>query len=145
MRKDIVDCARSYIGTPYQHQARLKGVAVDCIGLLMCVGRDLGYLPPGFDYNDYSRVPDGVLLKERLDKHLIPIEKEEMQPGDVVCVAFGKHPQHVGILGDYPYGAKLSIIHAAMPPGKVIETRLLFGPVLQYRAAYRFPEEKWHN
>jgi hypothetical protein len=32
-----------------------------------------------------------------------------------------------------------------MPPGKVIETRLLFGPLLQFVAAYRFPEVSWRS
>ncbi len=144
MCSDVVAAARSYLGTPYQHQARLKGVAVDCVGLILCVGRDLGHLPEGFDYSGYGRVPDGVLLRQRLEKHLREVPQSEMRPGDVVCIAFAKHPQHVGILGDYRHGG-LSIIHAAMPPGRVIETRLLFGPVMQFRAAYRFPETPWHS
>jgi cell wall-associated NlpC family hydrolase len=33
-RPDIVEEARSWLGTPYHHQAALKGVGCDCIGLL---------------------------------------------------------------------------------------------------------------
>ena len=33
-RADIVEEARSWLGTPYHHQAALKGVGCDCIGLL---------------------------------------------------------------------------------------------------------------
>jgi NlpC/P60 family putative phage cell wall peptidase len=35
----ILEEARSWIGTPYQHQASLKGVGCDCIGLVRGVWR----------------------------------------------------------------------------------------------------------
>ncbi len=31
-REDIVRAARGWIGTPYRHQASLKGVGTDCLG-----------------------------------------------------------------------------------------------------------------
>lgn len=31
---DIVAAARGWIGTPYLHQASLKGVGTDCLGLV---------------------------------------------------------------------------------------------------------------
>jgi NlpC/P60 family putative phage cell wall peptidase len=39
MRTRIVDEARAWIGTPYRHQASLKGVGCDCLGLLRGVWR----------------------------------------------------------------------------------------------------------
>ena len=38
-RQDIVAEARSWIGTPYRHQASLKGVGCDCLGLVRGVWR----------------------------------------------------------------------------------------------------------
>jgi cell wall-associated NlpC family hydrolase len=38
-RAAIVAEARSWIGTPYRHQASLKGVGTDCLGLLRGVWR----------------------------------------------------------------------------------------------------------
>lgn len=137
----IANCARTYIDTPYQHQARLKGVAIDCVGLIIEVAKELDYVPKEFNYSNYSRVPDGKLLIERLENHMIPVSQQEMQVGDVICISFSRHPQHVGILGDYRHGG-FSIIHAAMPPGRVIETRLLFGNLMQFKGAYRFPENR---
>jgi NlpC/P60 family putative phage cell wall peptidase len=37
----IVAEARSWIGTPYRHQASLKGVGCDCLGLVRGVWRAL--------------------------------------------------------------------------------------------------------
>ena len=37
----IVAEARSWIGTPYRHQASLKGVGCDCLGLLRGVWREV--------------------------------------------------------------------------------------------------------
>lgn len=38
----VVVAARAWLGTPYQHQASLRGVGCDCIGLVRGVWRDLG-------------------------------------------------------------------------------------------------------
>ncbi len=37
----IVDAARAWIGTPYRHQASLRGVGCDCLGLLRGVWREV--------------------------------------------------------------------------------------------------------
>ena len=51
IRERIVAAARGWIGTPYRHQASLKGVGCDCLGLLVGVwrevtGKAVGSLPP---------------------------------------------------------------------------------------------------
>ena len=40
-RAEIVAAARSWIGTPYRHQASLRGVGCDCLGLLRGVWREV--------------------------------------------------------------------------------------------------------
>ena len=54
----VCAAARAWIGTPYRHQASLKGVGCDCLGLVRGVWRDLvgpepeeppPYGPPGTD------------------------------------------------------------------------------------------------
>ncbi len=40
-RAAIVVTARLWIGTPYLHQASLRGIGCDCLGLLRGVWRDL--------------------------------------------------------------------------------------------------------
>src|SRR5215470_3685481 len=41
MATDIITLARGWIGTPYRHQASLKGVGCDCLGLLRGVWPEL--------------------------------------------------------------------------------------------------------
>ena len=134
-RADVVAAARAWTDTPFHHQARLKGVGVDCVGLVIGVARELGLIAPNFDVVGYPRVPDGTSLMALAATHMTPIARESMQPGDVVVVSFDRDPQHLGILGDYRHGG-LSIIHAAGLTGRVIETRLMFTAQMKFVAAF---------
>ncbi len=136
-RTDVVQAARAWLGTPFHHQARLKGVGVDCVGLVIGVARELGLVAADFDVDTYPRVPDGVSLMHLVNLHLTPLQGE-MAPGHVVVVRFDRDPQHLGILGDYRHGG-LSIIHAAAEPGRVIETRLMFSQSMQFVQAFALP------
>lgn len=143
MRAQIVALARSYVGTPYQHQCRLPGVALDCAGVPVCISRTLGFKPADFDIRGYPASPDGVSLKAYCDAHLVPVAHEAKQAGDVILVSWQNGPaQHLGILAGHPvYDGHLSMIHAIGPiqPAKVIETRLLFGRTMRLVAVYAFP------
>lgn len=137
-RADIVAEARSWLGTPWQHQQQLRGVAVDCGQLVLAVGKACGLLPADLVMEGYGRTPDGTLLQV-CDQHLDRISEAQLQPGDVVVVAMIDDPQHLGIVGDYRHGVgKLSLIHASSVAGRVIETRLMFARGNLFRAAYRF-------
>lgn len=137
-RLQVVAQAREWINTPFQHQARMHAVGVDCAGLVIGVARQLGLVAPDFDVSNYPRSPDGVTLLKWCDRYMLRVARENMMPGHVVVVAFDKDPQHLGILGDYRHGG-LSIIHAAQKPGRVIETRLMFSPAMKFVAVYRLP------
>lgn len=54
------DAARSYIGVPFYHAGRDRN-GIDCIGLIACVAKDLGYKFK--DDRDYS---PNALLPERM-------------------------------------------------------------------------------
>ena len=137
-RTDIVDAARTWIGTPFHHQARLKGTGVDCVGLVIGVAKELSLVEPSFDVIAYPRVPDGTSLMHLVNLHMTEINKDIMQPGDVIVVSFDKDPQHLGILGNYRHSG-LSIIHAAGRSERVIETRLMISSSILFVAAFSFP------
>jgi NlpC/P60 family putative phage cell wall peptidase len=40
-RADIVAATKSWLGTPYHHQASVKGAGCDCLGLIRGVWRDM--------------------------------------------------------------------------------------------------------
>lgn len=140
-RAAVVDEARSWLDTPYQHQQRMKGVATDCLGMPIGIGRALQMVAPDFDITGYSRSPDGTMLAQCDALLGARLSQAEMQAGDLVVVCFDGDPQHFGILVPYRHGG-LAIVHASNKHRKVIETRLLFGTApraMKFVAAYRLP------
>lgn len=140
-RQQIVDSARSMIGTPWRHLCRQPGVALDCAGLVICVGRQIGAMQKNFDFREYSRVPDGHSLISACDEYLInkTTNINQLQIGMIVVVKTEKDPQHVGIVGRHHSG-ELSIIHATNGNlrKKTCEQRLVFSNRFQFVAAYDF-------
>lgn len=142
-RAQVVAIARSWIGTPYQHQQRLRGVAVDCIGLPMGVARELGLISPSFDVQGYPRMSDGTTLMHLAGLHMRRLARSELgelHPGQIIVCAVDRDPSHFGILADYRHGG-LSIIHAnaRATPARVVETRLVFSRGLRFVAAFDLP------
>ena len=87
MKRDvIVAAARSWIGTPYRHQASLKGVGCDCLGLLRGVWRQvIGAEPeavPAYS-RDWAEAGEEEALLEAACRHLIPVA-EGWCPGDIL-------------------------------------------------------------
>lgn len=147
-RASLVAEARSWIGTPFHHQAFVKNLGCDCVGLLMGVGMATRILPEDFtntpefqQFAGYPRVPDGRMLRAACERFMRPISREEMTFGDVVLFTIVREPQHVGMLAPYKFGG-FSVIHAAQRSngsGSVVETRLMFSERLRFDGAYRLP------
>lgn len=137
--------ARTWLGTRFHHQAHLKGVGCDCVGLVLGVGKALGIFPadltsrPEFaPYVGYSRMPSGGRLEQACARFAVQIPVSEIRPGDVVLFNFNGAPSHAAIVGDYPAGG-LSIIHAYAVTRKVVESRFDEGWASRVAAAYRLP------
>ena len=112
----VVEQARTWLETPFRHQGRVKGIGVDCAGLVICVSKELGLNP--FDTTNYSRYPDSTRMGRLLSEQLNPVEIKDMQPGDVVWIKVKGSPQHLAIITDK------GIIHAHEIVGKCVETVL---------------------
>lgn len=137
-RDAIVQAARSWLGTPYHHQAALSGVGCDCLGLVRGVWRTL--------YGDDVEVPasysrdwaDASGVETMLDgaaRHLIAIAPHQAAAGDVLifrlrtgCVA-----KHAAILS----GAD-TFVHA-MEGGPVSEVVLSAWWRRRIAGAFQFP------
>jgi NlpC/P60 family putative phage cell wall peptidase len=83
----IVAEARAWIGTPYRHQASLKGVGCDCLGLVRGVWRAL-YGPepertPPYG-PDWAEAASGEPLAQAAQRHLLRVDVAAVLPGDVV-------------------------------------------------------------
>ena len=87
LERTVAERALGWVGTPYVHQASVRGVGTDCLGLVRGVRRELG-LPdvpvspyaPGWGETDERGEP----LLEAARVHLVPVEKREPRTGDVV-------------------------------------------------------------
>jgi NlpC/P60 family putative phage cell wall peptidase len=79
--------ARLWLGTPYQHQASLRGVGCDCLGLVRGVWRSLHgaepEVPPPYR-PDWAELGGRELLREALGRSLIAIDLADAAPGDVL-------------------------------------------------------------
>ena len=140
-REDIVTEAREWIGTKWQHQQSLKGVATDCIGLVRGVYTNL----TGIVFTDvinYPQSPFFYCRDERMylemQKYLIEIPVSEAKLGDIFTFALkSRFPDHhLGIIS-----ADGFIIHAVGEPGIMltIESRI-DGKWRGYiRHAFRYP------
>lgn len=139
-RADVVRVARSYIDTPHHHRGRMPGVALDCVGVIVCAARELGLVDAEFDVPEYIAAPDGRTLLEWCNEYMTRVQRDRMAPGDVIVLVTDTRPQHLALLGDYVHGG-LSIIHSAnnADPPRVIETRLMFTPKMRYVASFALP------
>ncbi|CAO4141625.1 NlpC/P60 domain-containing protein [Methylorubrum thiocyanatum] len=95
----IVTEARAWAGTPYRHQASLKGVGCDCLGLLRGVWRAvLGpepEAPPPYAASWAESASGDDPLLSAAQRHLVPITElmAAYRPwaGDVLLFAFRSH------------------------------------------------------
>ncbi|MFP3554246.1 NlpC/P60 family protein [Paraburkholderia sp. SIMBA_049] len=130
-RCEFVAEARAWIGTPYRHQGRLKGIGVDCIGLVIGVAREVGLFD--LDVGAYDKRPDGT-LQMRVEQYTTPKGLDEAQPGDLLLFHWDGMPTHVGILSE-----PLHLIHAFAVNRKVVEHRLDERWLAQIVGAYQIP------
>ena len=102
-RADIVAEARDWIGTPYRHQASLKGVGCDCLGLVRGVWRGVvgpePERPPPYA-PDWAEAHGRETLAQAAGRHLIPIECDAFGPGDVLLFRWraGMPAKHAAIV-----------------------------------------------
>lgn len=138
-KAQVVAYARETLGTPTGHQGRVLGKALDCVGVAVHVASRIGM--DISDVTNYGRIPNPTEMRAKLDEHLVRVLPSAMQIGDVVWLTVEQDPQHLGIIGDYPYGSGYSLIHAHNASGvkKVVEHRLDQQWRDRIRAVWRFP------
>jgi NlpC/P60 family putative phage cell wall peptidase len=141
----VVAEALTWLGTPYRHQASLKGVGCDCLGLVRGVWRALyggepeampAYTP------DWAEARGQETLAAAAARHLAAIPVEEAAPGDVLLFRWRANlpAKHAGILiaGSAP-GKDGRFIHAHQGAAVALAT---LSPWWRRRIAFafRFPE-----
>lgn len=120
-RNNVVDVARSFIGTPYQSNASIKGVGVDCGTLLTMTFveadlRDpiyLGAYSPQFHMASNVPLYEGELIKNGAH------EVDTPNVGDIALYFQGRQFAHGAIVTQVD--PTLRIIHAYAPSRCVVE------------------------
>ena len=123
---EVLDIARTWIGTPYVHQASLKGVGCDCLGLIRGVYRELfGHepeSPPAYS-PDWAEETGRETMYEAARRHLPEIPLAQARPGDVVLFRMkARAPaKHAAILSEdgriiHAYQGH-AVAETAIPPG----------------------------
>jgi NlpC/P60 family putative phage cell wall peptidase len=147
LQQEILDEARSWIGTPFSHQGRIKGKRVDCIGLIEMIARAKHLI--GFDettplpdrWTGYAHMPEHGELEKALSHFLIKQRCSQVQPCDIIAIRMPSDPtrvaKHVAI-----YTERDTIIHALAlgKARKCTEHRYDRGWKKYARGVYRFPE-----
>lgn len=118
-RQQIVDIARSYVGTPYRHQGRTK-LGMDCIGLCRAPFADLELETS--DYSNYGEnyYPQNDIL--RLMLQYCDRVKRKPLPGDILIMRSNDGlSRHMAL-----YTENDTIIHAINNgPRAVVEHRYM--------------------
>lgn len=137
-RADIVTETRHWIGTPYRHQASLKGVGCDCLGLVRgvwraVIGEEPEQAPPYAP--DWAEATAEELLARAAMRHLVAVPSAIFAPGDVLLFRWRSNlpAKHAAIVT-----APTLMVHAH--DGAAV-TEVAIAPWWRRRLAYvfRFP------
>jgi NlpC/P60 family putative phage cell wall peptidase len=136
--EEAVRLARAWIGTPYHHQASIRGVGADCLGLVRGVFRDLygcdPEQPPAYT-RDWAEASGRETMLEAARRHLREIDPAEARPGDVLVFRLRSTAvaKHAGVLA-----TRSSMIHA-MEDCSVVEVALTPWWRRRIAGAFSFP------
>ena len=127
---DVVAEARQWIGTPYHHQAAVRGVGCDCAGLVLGVAKVLaltGYRPTA-----WGRQPNSSELADHLAAAgCVPVDAGGA--GRLVQFALPGDMAHLGICSDS------SVIHSWVAAGGVCEMAMTAGWARRVRQYWALP------
>lgn len=116
-RLDVVQEALTFIGTPYHHQGRIRGVGVDCGMLPMEVYHACGLVPaletPVYPQDFHMHRGEEFYL-QLVEAHAVKVDRAPL-PGDLVLFRFGRVLSHGAIVVAWP-----CIIHAYLQARAVV-------------------------
>lgn len=139
----VVEAARGWIGTPYRHQASVRGVGADCLGLVRGLWREVvgpePECPPPYT-RDWSEPQGDERLWRAALRHLCPVPADApWQAGHVLLFRMRADAvaKHLGVLSDA--GGCPAFVHAYSGRG-VIESALSAPWKRRVVARFVFPE-----
>ncbi len=118
-RAAVVAEARSWLGTPYHHMGRIKGVGADCLTAPLCCYQAVGLVPRSFAVPFYPLDWNLHRTEERYLEGVLQFAREipgPPQPGDLALWKFGRCFAHGAVVVDWP-----RVIHAQIGHGVRLE------------------------
>lgn len=129
-RRQIIESAEKFLGLPFVHQGRSAETGIDCVGLLVLIGREIGY-PEIHDVEGYRRIPRPDVIREVLAKNCVEIPIDQAGIGDFYFMRYGgRIPRHAAVIY-----SETELIHASKD-GVKIEPKSNF-PDNWFVGAYR--------
>ena len=118
-RQAVIAAALDWAGTPFHHEAMVKGAGVDCGMFLIAIYRETGLIPEitveHYSYQWHLHRSREWYL-EYLRQFGREIPEAEAGPGDVVIWKLGRVFSHAAIILNWP-----QIIHAVNGQGVVLD------------------------
>ena len=113
------EIAVTYVGTPFNHRGRTRN-QLDCAGLLVRVGLDLGIKVK--DLRVYGRTPYQDGLHDFLVANCGPPVQRPHRVNDILLLQFPqeKEPSHLAIVCPY-HGGGLGMVHTYAALNKVVQ------------------------
>lgn len=104
-RTEILAVARGWIGTPYHHQAAVRGAGCDCLGLIRGVYAEVYGIepekPPPYT-PEWGEAGTVELMLEAARRHMTEVPLASVQPGDVLIFRLrdGMIAKHAAIVSE---------------------------------------------
>jgi NlpC/P60 family putative phage cell wall peptidase len=139
-RQAVVAEARSWLGTPWHHEARVKGAGVDCGQFLAAVFEACGLV----EHVEVEPYPQDWALHRGEERFLKTVERyasrveRDPLPGDILLFKYGRCLSHAGIVTEWPL-----VVHAYLGAGNVTLDDVEKNPDLARRLAGTWTLNRW--
>ena len=142
-RAQVIAEALTWVDTPWQHHAKVKGPqgGVDCVQLMVGIAQHCGLLDPAWVTPEYS--PEWHLhnqqelfleVLERLG--MCPLPVQVRQPGDLLVFQYTRVCNHTGL---FVAQDPEQVIHADYALGRVVHQGLNGKLLHRLRSVYTLP------
>lgn len=138
-RAAVVAAARSWIATPYHHNAAVKGAGVDCGRILVEVMAEAGLISrfdPGYYAADWHLHRDEERYLATVEQHCPRVSDDVRSvaergpdfrpgPGDILMWRIGRTFSHAAIVTDWP-----RMVHSCASARIVLEIAITESPMI---------------
>lgn len=130
-RQAVLREALSWLGTPWVHNARVKGAGVDCGQFIAAVYQRAGvvdYVPTPEYPQDWALHRAEPIFQRLVEAYAKPVGSDDPQPADIALFLYGRCLSHAAIVVAWP-----KVIHSFLNARRVVVDDLTTNPDLLRR------------